>query len=102
MTEAQLRVYTVKPGRFDAWVAEWSAHVVPLRRRLGFRVLGPWIDEATRTFVWLLEYDGDDGLAAANERYYDSDERRSLDPDPARHLENVETQLLRRLSPAPD
>jgi hypothetical protein len=100
MTEAQLRVYTVKPGAFEAWIAEWTQNVAPLRRRLGFRVLGPWVDEETRTFVWLLEYDGDEGLAAANERYYNSEERRALDPDPARHLEKVETRLLRRIDPA--
>jgi hypothetical protein len=101
MSAAQLRIYTVRPGRFDAWLAEWRERVVPLRRRFGFRVLGPWVDEETRTFVWLLEYDGEDGFEAADERYYTSDERRSLDPDPARHLEVVETRALRRVEGAP-
>ena len=95
--EAQLRIYTVKPGELDEWIAEWSQEVAPLRRRFGFHVLGPWVDEETRTFVWVLEYDGEDGFAAADARYYGSDERRALDPDPARHLEAIETRLLRRV-----
>ncbi len=96
MTDAQLRVYTVKPGRLDAWLDEWSAHVRPLRERLGFRVLGPWIDESSRTFVWILEYGGPDEFEAADRAYYASPERRALEPDPARHLEHVEMRLLRR------
>jgi hypothetical protein len=98
MTDAQLRVYTVKPGELEEWVAEWTEHVAPLRRRFGFEVLGPWVDEESRTFVWVLEYDGDDGFEAANARYYDSPERRALDPDPARHLEAIETRMLRRIA----
>jgi NIPSNAP len=96
--EAQLRIYTVKPGRLDAFVEEWKANVAALRERLGFRILGPWVDRETSTFVWLLEYDGD--LAAADARYYASEERRSLEPDPARHLERVETRPLHRVEGA--
>jgi len=95
--DAQLRIYTVKPGQLAAWLEEWRSQVASLRERFGFRVLGPWIDEATSTFVWLLEYDGDDGFAAADERYYTSEQRRALDPDPARHLASIETRLLRRV-----
>jgi len=97
--ETQLRVYTVADGAFDAWIAEWREHVAPLRERFGFRVLGPWADRATNTFVWMLEYDRPDGFAAADARYYASPERQSLDPDPARHLTSVETRLLGPVEP---
>jgi hypothetical protein len=90
--EWQLRIYRIKEGELEEWVDEWTTHVAPLRRRLGFQVLGPWIEG--RTFVWLLGYGGDDGLAAANRRYYESDERKSLEPDPARHLETTQQHLL--------
>ena len=93
--DTQLRIYTVRPGALGDWIDEWRAHVAPLRERFGFRVLGPWADEETGTFVWMLEYEGEDGFAAADARYYGSPERRALDPDPARHLETVETRLLR-------
>jgi hypothetical protein len=97
MMDAQLRIYTVKPGELDEWLEEWRTKVAPLRERFGFRIVGPWVDEDTSTFVWLLEYDGADGFEAADARYYGSDERRALDPDPARHLAAVETSLLSRV-----
>ena len=99
--EAELRIYSVEPDRLDAWIGEWREHVAPLRRRFGFRVLGPWIDRESATFVWLLEFGGADGYDAADARYYQSEERRSLDPDPARHLVRIETRRLRALATAP-
>ena len=90
--EWQLRIYRIDEGAFEQWVDEWTTHVAPLTRKLGFAVLGPWIDG--RTFVWLLGYAGDDGFAAANERYYDSAERKAVEPDPARHIERQQQHML--------
>ena len=94
MVEAQLRIYTVKPACMDDFVSEWRQGVAPLRERFGFRVVGPWVDEETRTFAWVLEYEGDDGFEAAASRYYDSPERRAMDP--GRHLKATDTRMLRR------
>jgi NIPSNAP len=95
--EWQLRIYTINEGELAQWIEEWRTHVAPLRRRLGFRVLGPWVDD--NTFVWLLGYDGEDGFAAADERYYASPERTSLSPDPARHIAHADQRPLRDLGP---
>jgi hypothetical protein len=95
--EWQLRIYTIKSGALDDFAREWRAHVAPLRRQMGFRVLGPWVDG--ETFVWLLGYDGEDGFAAADERYYASPERTTLSPDPARHIAHAEHRSLRDLGP---
>ena len=88
----QLRIYEIEPEQLEAWISEWREHVAPLRQRLGFRVLGPWVDGAT--FVWLLGYEGADGFAAADSRYYASAERRSIEPDPARHILSSQTRML--------
>jgi hypothetical protein len=95
--EWQLRIYTIRAGELDEWIHEWRTHVAPLRRRLGFEVLGPWVDHNAGTFVWLLGYAAEDGFAAADARYYDSPERRAIEPDPARHIENAEHRPLRDL-----
>jgi hypothetical protein len=95
--EWQLRIYTIESGALTDFVEEWRAHIAPLRRRLGFRVLGPWVDG--NTFVWLLGYDGEDGFAAADARYYASPERTSVSPDPARHIANAEHRPLRDVGP---
>jgi hypothetical protein len=89
----QLRIYRIKEGELDDWVDEWTTHVAPLRRRFGFHVLGPWIED--RTFVWLLGYGVDGGFADADAGYYASDERKAVDPDPARHIEAQQQHMIR-------
>jgi hypothetical protein len=90
----ELRVYTVRPGAMDTWVAEWLEHICPLRRSLGFSIPAAWVVEGADRFVWLLEYSGAD-YEAANQLYYDSPERQAVDPEPTRHLMNTEHWRLR-------
>lgn len=85
MTEWQLRDYRVREGHLDEFVAEWTAGVLPLRKRFGFTVVAWAVPEASR-FVWLIGYDGFEGLEAADTAYYASPERLALTPDPARWL----------------
>ncbi len=84
--EYQLRRYQIAPGKLDEFVEGWTSGVVPLREQFGFRVRGAWSIPESSEFVWIISYDGPDGLAAADARYYDSNERRSLSPNPAVHI----------------
>ena len=87
----ELRLYTIKDGELDRWVAEWREHVLPLRRAHGFDVLGPWIISRENRFVWII---GHDDFEAANDAYYESPERQAVDPDPARHVAEAQTWLM--------
>jgi hypothetical protein len=84
--EYRLRIYEVKQGEMSSWIDEWSRLIRPLRERLGFQVIGAWASEESNTFVWLLGYDGAGGYDAADAAYYASPERKTIAPDPARHL----------------
>ena len=88
----QLREYTVADGRLDEFVDEWRELVLPLRVSLGLNVLGPWIERDADRFVWIIGHDGD--IEAANQAYYDSDERKAMDPDPARLIADIRTVWL--------
>ena len=90
--EWQLRIYEIEEGELDAWIAEWREHVAPLRRRLGFRILGPWVDG--HTFVWLLGFENGEEFASADASYYSSSERRAVDPDPARLIKSATHRML--------
>jgi hypothetical protein len=79
--EAEVRIYRIRPGELDTWVNEWHTQVVPLPRRCGF-------DE--------LEYEADD-WDSARRAYYDSPERRLMDPDPARHVFEPSGFRVRRI-----
>ena len=83
----------------DAWIEEWHEHVRRLRLAHGFTIAGPWVGEDGTTFVWILGHDGD--FETADAAYYDSDERRALDPDPARHLAYTKTWFMHSPSRAP-
>jgi hypothetical protein len=78
----QLRVYRIEDGRLDDFIDVWLGLVLPLRQKLGFSVVGPWVDRAESRFVWIVGYDGD--IREADERYYRSEERGAMNPDPAR------------------
>jgi hypothetical protein len=95
--ETQVRIYRVREGQLARFVEEWEANVRPLRERLGFRVVGAWASEEDGRFAWVLAYDGVGGFAAADARYYASDERAAFDPDPARLLEATEHFMASRL-----
>ena len=69
-----------------------------MREHFGFRVLSAWASEEDDRFVWVLAYDGSDGFAAADARYYGSDERAALDPDPARLLASTEHFMVSQLA----
>jgi hypothetical protein len=89
----QLRLYTIAEDRMDVFVREWEQHVRPLRLALGFSVIGPWVAEDGVTFVWILGHEGD--FEAADATYYASPERAGLDPDPADHVVESRTWLMR-------
>ncbi len=91
---SQLRMYTAKAGELDAFIGEWKANVVPLRRKFGFRIEGAWALREKNEFVWIISYDGPEGFAARDAAYYASPERKALTPDPGRHLEHVDTRLM--------
>jgi hypothetical protein len=81
-TEWRLRDYRVDPEHFEEFVEAWTAGVLPLRRRFGFRVLAWALPEESR-FVWLLGYAGPGSLDEADSRYYASPERAAVTPEPA-------------------
>jgi hypothetical protein len=89
----QLRLYSIREGEWDDWVREWRDSIAPLRRRLGFEVLGPWRADDGR-FAWMI---GHEDFDAADEAYYASPARAALAPDPARHLAETETLRLEEI-----
>jgi NIPSNAP len=88
----QLRIYQVRPEELDRFADEWRRLVVPLRRSMGFHVLGGWRSQDGDSFVWIVGFDGD--FEAADAAYYASPERAALDPDPARLIRSVHARML--------
>jgi len=91
----ELRDYRIVEGSLEQWVQEWSSQIAPIRRQLGFTIDRAWMVEDGSRFVWLLSHPGDwEAFEAADRAYYDSPQRTSLDPNPARLIED---QVVSRL-----
>ena len=94
----ELRRYRIEPGRLEAFATEWKAQVAPLRRAFGFTVVAGWVVPERDEFIWILGHDDEPNYIENNRRYYDSEERHSIDPDPARFVvemfEHPATQVI--------
>jgi len=94
--EFQLRDYRVKPGEMNEWMEEWRAKIYPLRLKFGFKVTGAWTRTEEDRFIWMLSTDGPEGsFAEAEKAYFDSAERKSITPDPVRHLASTSHIMIR-------
>jgi hypothetical protein len=91
----QLRIYQVKEGRMDEWIAKWRSDVLPLRRRFGFAVIGPWTIPNEGRFVWIV---GHDNFSEANAAFYASPERSALEPEIPEYLEKIDAWMLEPVS----
>ena len=83
----------------DQFVDAWVRGVYPLRRRFGFTFAGEWLVEGSDEYVWIIGYDGPEGFAAADEKYYASDERKRISPDPAQFIEAPLNLMMRSVLP---
>ena len=97
--EYQLRRSRIKPGRMAEIPRRVVGGVYPLRKRFGFRFVGAWVVEASDEFVWILGYEGPEGFAAADARYYASAERAAVRPDPAQLIAASDHRMIRTVLP---
>jgi NIPSNAP protein len=97
--EYQLRRYRIRAGSMDAFIDAWLRGVYPLRCSFGFILAGAWRVQGGDEFVWIIGYDGPEGFAAADKRYYESDERKHMSPDPAEYIEVSVSQMMRSVLP---
>ena len=91
---SQLRMYKIREGKMAEWLEGWTKRVLRLRRKFGFRVDGAWVVESENKFLWILTYEGPERFEARDAAYYDSAERKALDPDPAPLIEEAETLFI--------
>ncbi len=95
----QLRIYTINRGKMDDFVWVWRQGVLPIRQKIGFQVLGAWVVRETNQFMWLLGYDGPENWEVKDREYFDSAERKSLDPDPAQWIARTEQYFVEPVNP---
>jgi hypothetical protein len=96
---SQLRMYRIAEGRLAEFVQLWLTGVLPLRRKMGFTVDGAWTVRGEDRFVWIVSYDGEESFETKNAEYYESSERKALDPNPAELIEDSQELMLSPVMP---
>ncbi len=86
----QLRFYTINRDCLEQFAQEWKLNVLPLRRAHGFEIHQAWTIVQTNQFAWVISYDGAESWEAKERAYYDSTERREIQPNPARLIARTE------------
>jgi len=89
--EYQLRMYNVRDGQMETFLGIFPA-VVGARRAVGFEVLGAWMIPEENQFIWIVG--AEDGIETTSERYYASEQRRAIEPEPAKLLETIDTRTM--------
>ncbi len=79
---SQLRLYEIRRGKLDDFVAAWLAGVLPLRQTHGFTIDAAWVIREESRFVWVVSYEGPESWEAKEQAYYGSPEREAFNPDP--------------------
>ncbi len=95
--QLQLRTYTINKGCLELWVQEWETMLVPLREKLGFVVLEAYSLPSSNQFVWLMGYAGSNTWEAADQAYFDSEERKTMQPDPGRFIARMENVFVQKV-----
>ena len=90
----QLRIYTINREALHQFAQEWNDHIRPLREKLGFKILGAWTVASTNQFVWIMGYDGPGSWKELDQAYFNSDERRAMNPNPARNIARMEEYFM--------
>lgn len=69
----ELRIYTIKPGRRDAFVRLFEEKGVAPQEAVGMRILGQFVSlEDDRTFVWLRAFPSEEERQRQRDRFYGS------------------------------
>ena len=71
---AQLRIYTINPGRMDEWARWFHERLMPIAEAAGHTVIGPWASAAGTDFIWIRVYDSIEDAKLKDQRFYNSPE----------------------------
>jgi hypothetical protein len=90
----QLRIYTMKPGKLEDWIALFRRGVSGLRAAQGFEI-DAWSAPSSNQFVWIVRYEGSIAeFDAADAAYYELPEHKPLHEEALGYLERGESWFL--------
>jgi hypothetical protein len=97
---SQVRIYDIKAGKMDEWLAFFRGKVVPLHQKFGLPVRGAWVDSEHSQFVWVRDFAGTGSPEEQEQRYRDSEDRaREIGDTPKAFIEQMDVRLVHQAFP---
>lgn len=90
----QIRIYTINRGKMDEFVQIWRQGIAPIRQKIGFEIVGAWVNKETNQFIWLMSYSGPEEWTVKDQEYFNSPDRKKLNPDPATLIARSEQHFV--------
>jgi len=70
----ELREYTVRPGKRDAWVKMMEEEIIPFQIQNGIVVLGSWaVEDDEGVYIWMRRFEDEADRVKKYEAVYESD-----------------------------
>ena len=92
---SQLRVYKIKPDRWDPWLKFFDSKVIPLHRAFGIPVRIAWMNREAGEFIWVRDFAADKPVHDQEQSYVSWDERQRVIGDESKlYIESMDVRIV--------
>ena len=96
---SQLRIYTINKGMMDSYLKLFDEGIRPIHEKLGIPIEGTWVNADRSEFIWVRGFASVEEIAAKEEAYFASPERKALGDLPGSHLAKMEVRVIESAYP---
>ncbi len=96
---SQLRIYTINKGMMDSYLKLFDEGIRPIHEKLGIPIEGTWVNTDRSEFIWVRGFASVEEIAAKEEAYFASPERKALGDLPGSHLAKMEVRVIQSAYP---
>jgi len=98
----ELRQYSIRPGKKDAWVRMMEDEIIPFQQSQGMVIVGSFTGEEDESvYVWVRRFDSEEERERLYEAVYQSDTWKNIIGPKIPDLMDREGIIVTRIVPTP-